>query len=178
MGGLATPAPVLAALFLITTLSSIGLPLLNNFVGEFLVLLGVLEERTLYTVLAATGVVLSAAYMLWMYQRVFLGEVSPRNQTVLDLDRRERGILLAAVALMILMGVRSPFFLRKMDASTATLLNRAGLRETRVERVVPSEVAPASGTPQHADSGVLRTPSGRPIEPPRRRRYVGNEVAP
>ena len=139
MGGLATPAPALAALFLLTTLSSIGLPLLNNFVGQFLILLGVLQERTLYAVLAATGVVLSAAYMLWMYQRVFLGEVSARNQTFPDLNRRERGILLAAAVLMIVMGVRSPFFLRKMDASTATLLDRAGLRETRVELVAPGD---------------------------------------
>jgi len=137
MGGLATPAPVLATLFLITTLSSIGLPLLNNFVGEFLILLGVLQERVLYAALAATAVVLSAAYMLWMYQRVFLGEVSDRNKVFPDLNRRERGILLAAVALMIIMGIRSPFFLRRMDASTAELLGRAGLRETRVELVVP-----------------------------------------
>jgi len=139
MGGLATPAPALATLFLITTLSSIGLPLLNNFVGEFLILLGVLQQRTLYAVLAATGVVLSAAYMLWMYQRVFLGEVSGKNHAFPDLNARERGILLAAVALMIVMGVRSPFFLRKMDASTATLLDRAGLRETRVELAEPSD---------------------------------------
>ncbi len=139
MGGLATPAPALATLFLITTLSSIGLPLLNNFVGEFLILLGVLQQRTLYAVLAATGVVLSAAYMLWMYQRVFLGEVSGKNHAFPDLNARERGILLAAAALMIVMGVRSPFFLRKMDASTATLLDRAGLRETRVELAEPSD---------------------------------------
>jgi NADH-quinone oxidoreductase subunit M len=146
MGGLATPAPILAAFFLITTLSSIGLPLLNNFVGEFLILLGVLQDRALYAALAATGVVLSAAYMLWMYQRVFLGEVSATNQHFKDLDRREKAILLATVTLMIVMGVRSPFFLRRMDATTADLLGRAGLRETRVELV-----APALGTPQSAD---------------------------
>ncbi|MGH9785707.1 MAG: complex I subunit 4 family protein, partial [Terriglobia bacterium] len=141
MGGLATPAPVLATLFLFTTLSSIGLPLLNNFVGEFLILLGVLQARTLYATLAATGVVLSAAYMLLMYQRVFLGEVSSSNRAFPDLNARERGILLAAAVLMIVMGVRSPFFLRKMDASAATLLDRAGLRETRVELVAPSETS-------------------------------------
>jgi NADH-quinone oxidoreductase subunit M len=139
MGGLATPAPVLAMLFLITTLSSIGLPLLNNFVGEFLILLGVLQERFAYAALAATGVVFAAAYMLWMYQRVFLGDVSEKNRSFPDLNRRERGILLAAVALMIGMGIRSPFFLRRMDASTDELLSRAGLRETRVERLSPSE---------------------------------------
>jgi len=139
MGGLATPAPVLATLFLITTLSSIGLPLLNNFVGEFLILLGVLQNSVLYAALAAIGVVLAAAYMLWMYQRVFLGKVSARNESFPDLNRRERGILLAAVALMIVMGVRSPFFLRQMDASTDELLGRAGLREMRVERVMPND---------------------------------------
>ncbi len=139
MGGLATPAPVLATLFLITTLSSIGLPLLNNFVGEFLILLGVLQDRVLYAALAATGVVFSAAYMLWMYQRVFLGKVSARNESFPDLNRREQSILLAAVALMIVMGVRSPFFLRQMDTSTDELLGRAGLREMRVERVIPND---------------------------------------
>ena len=139
MGGLATPAPLLATFFLITTLSSIGLPLLNNFVGEFLILLGVLQERTLYAALAAIGVVLSAAYMLWMYQRVFLGEVAPRNQAFPDLNRREAGILAAAVALMIFMGVASPYFLRKMDASTATLLEYTGRQEVRVQLVTPAD---------------------------------------
>ena len=152
MGGLATPAPALATFFLITTLSSIGLPLLNNFVGEFLVLLGVLEERMLYAVLAATGVVLSAAYMLWMYQRVFLGEVRPESPAVLDLDAREKGILIAAVALMLVMGICSPFFLRKMDASTASLLDRAGRRETRVELLSPG----ASGLRARANSGQTK----------------------
>lgn len=137
MGGLATPAPLLATFFMITALSSIGLPLLNNFVGEFLILLGVLQERTLYAALAATGVVLSAAYMLWMYQRVFLGEVAPQNRGFPDLNRRETGILAAAVALMIFMGVASPFFLRKMDASAASLLEYAGRQEVRVQLLAP-----------------------------------------
>ncbi|MBI3895132.1 MAG: NADH-quinone oxidoreductase subunit M [Acidobacteria bacterium] len=137
MGGLATPAPILATFFLITSLSSIGLPLLNNFVGEFLILLGVLQERVLYAALAATGVVLSAAYMLWMYQRVFLGEAGAKQQTMPDLNQREKAILVPAVALMILMGVFSPFFLRKMDVATASLLDHAGRREIKVERHSP-----------------------------------------
>ena len=136
LGGLATPAPTLATLFLITTLSSIGLPLLNNFVGEFLILLGVFQENMRYTVLAATGVVLSAAYMLWMYQRVFLGEAAPANQNFPDLDAREKTILLPAVALMLIMGVFSPYFLGRMDASAASLLDYAGRREIRVQNVI------------------------------------------
>ena len=134
MGGLATPAPVLASLFLITTLSSIGLPLLNNFVGEFLILLGVLQERTVYAVLAATGIVLSAGYMLWMYQRVFLGEARAEHARFPDLGLREKTILVSSVAVMLCMGLASPYFLDRMHASTVALLDHAGSREIRVEQ--------------------------------------------
>jgi NADH-quinone oxidoreductase subunit M len=137
MGGLATPAPRLAAYFLITTLASIGLPLLNNFVGEFLILLGVMDERTLYAALAATGVVLSAVYMLWMYQRVFFGEPRPEHAHLPDLTARERVIMVASVAMMLIMGLGSPYFLRRINASTAAILEQASSREIRVERVVP-----------------------------------------
>ena len=134
MGGMATPAPVLAAFFLVTTLSSIGLPLLNNFVGEFLILLGVYQERALYAALAATGVVLSAAYMLWMYQRVFFGEPRAEHASHLpDLTGLEKIILTSAAAMMLIMGIGSPYFLRRMDASTAALLDQAGSREIRVQ---------------------------------------------
>ena len=136
MGGLATPAPALATYFMITTLASIGLPLLNNFVGEFLILLGVFEERTLYATLAATGVVLSAAYMLWMYQRVFFGEPRQAHSRFADLTPRERVIMAASVAVMLLMGLASPYFLQRMNGSTAAILDKAGSREIRVERTV------------------------------------------
>jgi NADH-quinone oxidoreductase subunit M len=144
MGGLATPAPLLASLFLITTLSSIGLPLLNNFVGEFLILLGVLQEDTLHAALAATGVVLSAAYMLWMYQRVFFGEPRAEHSHFADLTHREKAILVASIAMMLFMGLRSPYFLDRMDASTASLLDRSGSREIRVQqRVAPAPLPEA-----------------------------------
>jgi len=142
MGGLATPAPVMATIFLITSLSSIGLPLLNNFVGEFLILVGVRQSYTislfrtdfpLYTALAATGSVLGAAYVLWMYQRVFFGDVRRENSRMPDLERREKIILLPAVALMFIMGVFSPFFLRRMDASIASLLDKTGGVEVHAE---------------------------------------------
>src|ERR1035437_2858812 len=132
MGGLATPAPVLAAFFLVTSLASIGLPLLNNFVGEFLILVGVNQSRGIYTVLAASGAVLSAVYMLWMYQRVFLGEMSEANKTIPDLDRREKIILVPALALMVIMGVFSPFFLRRMDATIASVSSMTGGPERHV----------------------------------------------
>ena len=73
-GGVATAAPWLSTVFLITTLASIGLPMLNNFVGEFLVLQGAAIANFTWAVYAAIGVILSACYMLWLYQRVFYGE--------------------------------------------------------------------------------------------------------
>lgn len=80
-GGVATPAPWLSTVFLVTTLASIGMPMLNNFVGEFLVLQGASKINIWWAVFAATGVILSACYMLWMYQRTFFGEYAGRRET-------------------------------------------------------------------------------------------------
>jgi NADH-quinone oxidoreductase subunit M len=167
MGGLATPVPALATYFLITTLASIGLPLLNNFVGEFLILLGVLEERTLYAALAATGVVLSAVYMLWMYQRVFFGEPRPEHSRLADLTLRERMIMAASVAMMLVLGLGSPYFLQRMNGSTTAILEQAGSREIRVERTI------APGSEEFAALGKTgaaqphRTSSPPPARPER-----------
>ena len=75
-GGVATPAPWLSTVFLITTFASAGLPLLSNFVGEFLVLQGASQANFRWAVFAAIGVILAACYLLWLYQRVFYGEAS------------------------------------------------------------------------------------------------------
>src|SRR2546425_5209013 len=84
-GGLGTTLPVFATFFMIVALSSLGLPMLNGFVGEFLVILGAFRARALFGALAAVGVVLAAVYLLWMYQRVFLGEVTDeKNRILLD----------------------------------------------------------------------------------------------
>ncbi len=127
-GGLATPMPILATCFMIITLSSIGLPLLNGFVGEFLILLGSfgagLAKAKMFTALAATGVILGAVYMLWMYQRVMLGDVTRDvNKTLPDLSLREKWVLVPMIIMAIWMGIYPQFFLRKMDASVMKLLN-------------------------------------------------------
>ena len=89
-GGVATVAPWLSTVFLITTLASIGLPMLNNFVGEFLVLQGTANANFTWTIFASIGVIFSACYMLWMYQRVFYGEVNPEvRHHLFDLQPRE-----------------------------------------------------------------------------------------
>jgi NADH-quinone oxidoreductase subunit M len=153
-GGVATPAPWLATLFLITTLASIGLPMLNNFVGEFLVLQGAAIANFSWAVFAAVGVILSACYMLWMYQRVFLGrapgmpadpgyghgshghdpdtnaQADPHASHehsgfhMPDLNAREWAALAPMILLMIWMGVAAQMFLPSIGASNTALLNQ------------------------------------------------------
>jgi NADH-quinone oxidoreductase subunit M len=109
-GGLAKQMPMFAALFLIAALSSMGLPALNGFIGEFTILLGAANSTALgtiaYAVLAAVGIVLGAAYLLWLYQRVFWGPLdNPANANVPDVNKRELGMMLALIALMVWIGV-------------------------------------------------------------------------
>jgi NADH-quinone oxidoreductase subunit M len=117
-GGLAHVSPVYAAAFLIVTLSSIGLPGLNGFVGEVLVLAGSFASNKIYGSLAALSMVLGAVYMLWMYQRVFLGKITnPENASLTDIGARERILLLPIVVMMVWIGVYSAPFLSRMEAS-------------------------------------------------------------
>jgi NADH-quinone oxidoreductase subunit M len=156
-GGLATPLPVLSGFFLFTTLSSIGLPLLNNFVGEFLVLAGSYYARPVYAYTAAVGVILSACYMLWMYQRVFFGEVTaPVNQTLPDASLREKFVVVPAMVMMLWMGLAAPAFLGKVDTTTARILEQASAGNYRVEK--------ASGFRLQA-SGRAAAPEARSLKP-------------
>ena len=124
-GGLANRMPIYAAFFLIVTLSSIGLPGLNGFVGEFLVLLGTFGVDRIRASIAAVGVILSAVYMLWMYQRVMWGRVeNERNMELRDLLGRERAMLIPLLVIMLWMGMYSSYFLRPMDASVMKLMNQ------------------------------------------------------
>ncbi|MDH7514537.1 MAG: NADH-quinone oxidoreductase subunit M [Bacteroidota bacterium] len=127
-GGLARVMPVFATVFLITALSSIGLPGLNGFVGEFLILLGSFRSPILgtpvYTAIAASGIVLSAVYMLWMYRRVFLGTVpSEAVGEMRDLDRRETGLLIPLVLLIVWIGIYPNTFLAKTSSFSRELTN-------------------------------------------------------
>jgi NADH-quinone oxidoreductase subunit M len=125
-GGLANRMPVYAAFFLVVTLSSIGLPGLNGFVGEFLILLGTFGVSGMRAAVAALGVILSAVYMLWMYQRVIWGEIkNDRNAVLSDLGRREYAMLIPLLIVIVWMGVYSNYFLRPMDASVAKLVNQS-----------------------------------------------------
>ncbi len=110
-GGLAKQMPVYATLFLIAALSSMGLPALNGFIGEFTILLGAANRSLVWASFASVGIVLGAAYLLWLYQRVFWGPLdNPANKTLPDVNRRELGMLLALVAVMVWMGIRPAVF--------------------------------------------------------------------
>ncbi|MBU2226494.1 MAG: NADH-quinone oxidoreductase subunit M [Proteobacteria bacterium] len=122
-GGLSKVMPKLAVFFMIVTLSSIALPGTNGFVGEFLILLGAFKSNMLYGVLAASGVILGAVYMLWMFQRVMFGKITKEeNRGLPDLSKREAAILVVVVAFVFLMGLYPGAFLKKMDASAAGYL--------------------------------------------------------
>jgi NADH-quinone oxidoreductase subunit M len=125
-GGLASPMPIYATFFLIAVLSSVGLPLLNGFVGEFLVLSGAFQDKMIYGVLAASGVIWSAAYLLWMYQRVFYGPIHhEENRALPDLDGREQISLWPLAIMALVMGVASPLWMKSIDPSVAAISNPA-----------------------------------------------------
>jgi NADH-quinone oxidoreductase subunit M len=156
-GGLATPMPWFATLFVIASLSSIGLPFLNGFVGEFLIMIGswtsvaVSYPRTA-TMLAGTGVIWAAVYMLWMLQRVVFGKVTnPANAMLSDLNAREVGLIIPLLALMLFMGVYPSVFLDR---------SRASVEQIRTRVAQP----PAGGS----FAEVTLTPSERPGELERR----------
>jgi NADH-quinone oxidoreductase subunit M len=142
-GGLKAVMPRLVAVFLLITLSSIGLPGLNGFVGEFLVLLGAFRWDPRFAAFAASGVILSAVYMLWMFQRVNYGPVThDENLKLPDLTVRERWVIIPTVAAAVFMGVLPGVFLRPMQPSVDRLLQR-------VSHEVSAQAPPAE-TPRHA----------------------------
>jgi NADH-quinone oxidoreductase subunit M len=122
-GGLATPMPVFATFFMVIMLASAGLPLLNGFVGEFLVLSGAFQARMIYGILAASGIIWGAYYLLWLYQRIFYGEVTVQvNHTLPDLNARERLSLWPLAVMALVMGVIPTMFLRQIDPAVKVAL--------------------------------------------------------
>jgi NADH-quinone oxidoreductase subunit M len=122
-GGLSTPMPIYAIIFMIVALSSIGLPGLNGFVGEFLILLGTFKTNMFYAIIAATGVIFAACYMLWMFQRVMFGKVeNEKNKDLKDLSWREIAIFAPMILFIVWIGVYPSTFLDKTKASTENFI--------------------------------------------------------
>src|SRR5881296_3147133 len=122
-GGLWQVIPAFSALFLVVTLSSLGLPGLNGFVGEFLILLGAFQRNPWMAALATTGIIFAAVYMLWMYQRVVFGEVTrDANRRLADLTTREWAVLVPVVALIVWIGVYPAAFTGKTETTIEALI--------------------------------------------------------
>ncbi len=142
-GGLSTPMPIFAAIFMIVSLSSIGLPGLNGFVGEFLILLGTFRTNQVYAVVAATGVIFAACYMLWMFQRVMFGQVTnEKNRKLKDLSWREIAIFAPLLLFIVWIGVYPNTFLHKTKATTENFLammDKAKATQTAVSQVFKGE---------------------------------------
>jgi NADH-quinone oxidoreductase subunit M len=146
-GGLKAVTPRLVTAFLLITLASIALPLMNGFIGEFLILIGAFRWDSRLAVFAATGVILSAVYMLWMFQRVNYGPLTnEKNRTLPDLSPREWALVVPTVAMCVLMGVVPSVFLRPMEPAVARVIERVtGSQPARVERRPP--VQPPAAQP-------------------------------
>lgn len=126
-GGLAKVVPVYSTILLIVSLSSIGLPGLNGFIGEFLILIGSFNSTVLnsymYAIFAATGVIFAAVYLLWMYQRVVFGKLeNPQNKDLKDLNKREIGLLIPILLFIVWIGIYPSTFLNKSDLSIKSIL--------------------------------------------------------
>jgi NADH-quinone oxidoreductase subunit M len=127
-GGICRVMPIYASIFFLITLSSVGFPTTNGFIGEFLILVGVFQVNKAAAVLAGTGVILGAIYMFWMYQRVFYGRISnPKNEKLKDLNLRELAYLLPLVVMVFWIGLYPNFFLNKMHSSADHFISQVNI---------------------------------------------------
>ena len=133
-GGLWKSVPVFATIYMVVMLSSIGLPGLNGFVGEFLIMIGAFIRIRLAVVIAVVGVILEALYMLWTYERVWFGPiVKTVNETISDLSVREIAVMVPVIALMLFMGFFPRPLISRMEPSVTAMLSRANFAEAQLE---------------------------------------------
>lgn len=131
-GGVTKVMPVFASFFLIITLSSLGLPGTNGFVGEFLILAGSFQRAPVFTILATVGIIFAAAYLLWMFLRVMFGPITnQKNNSLVDLNGREIGILIPIILMIFWIGIYPSTFLKKTEATAAALI--ANVQKARAE---------------------------------------------
>ena len=192
-GGLKLIVPFMATMFLIATLSSVAVPFFNGFVGEFTILQGSFisaKAGMMPTAFAATGMILSAVYMLWWFQRIMLGPVTqPVNKHLPDLSRSEWLVLTPLVIMIFWIGLGSPYWLSKMEAPVATLLpHEAEL----IDPALPISTVISQGgvnlpltkekepTHTHADTPVPKVETPKPVEttPPANNGTAGNTATP
>ena len=145
-GGVAKVMPVFSAIFMIVMLSSIGLPGTNGFVGEFLILLGTFKANMWYGIIAASGVIFAACYMLWMYQRVIFGKLTnPENEKLKDIGWREKLIMVPLVILIFFIGIYPKPFFDRMEPAVNQVLAYVELAKANEERSRTQELALREG---------------------------------
>ncbi len=181
-GGLSKQMPIFATVFMIVTFSSVGLPGTNGFVGEFLILLGVFESQLRWwTIIATSGVILSAVYMLWVFQRVMFGELdNPKNQKLLDLNAREIAIMVPLLVLIFFMGLYPKPFIDKMDPAIKKLVAQVRISSVNAQMIPAASQMPMpeghqgmqmpaseqGGQMQEGHQGMPQMPAGHPGESP------------
>ena len=173
-GGLSKVMPVYAAVFLLMTMSSIGLPALNGFIGELLILQGIFAVSLWWAAVAAAGIVLGAAYMLWLYQRTMFGKVdNPRNEALADLGLREFALFVPLIILAVWIGLYPSPFIRRLDTSVNRVVARVSpqyVQQIAADCATPpapaaapapeAVVASAFVTPPCADGTTGAAPEG------------------
>ncbi|MFQ5580126.1 MAG: NADH-quinone oxidoreductase subunit M [Nitrospiria bacterium] len=168
-GGLSYQMPVFAAFFAVTMFSSMGLPGLNGFVGEFLILVGAFEANKIYAGIAVVGIILGAAYMLWLFQRMMFGKLDkPENQKLLDMNRREVAYMVPLVVFMFWIGLYPKPFIQMMEPSVEKIvqrLNASSAKRTGSEEKV-KKVVRERGLPEHSVALALRGEPGVLIDAP------------
>ena len=142
--GLQQVAPVFAAAFMVVMLSSIGVPGLNGFVGEYLILIGSFLTARWWVVVAATGVILAALYLLWAYQRVFHGEPDEENRSFAELRWREGLLLLPFIGIIVFTGIYPKPMLERIEPAVHSLIEHVS------ERTGYSEPQPVAAVPHDA----------------------------
>jgi NADH-quinone oxidoreductase subunit M len=149
--GIQAVAPIFAAAFMVVMLSSIGVPGLNGFVGEFLILIGSFETARWWTVVAATGVILAALYLLWAYQRVFHGEPDEANSSFAEMNLREGSLILVFISLIVFTGLYPKPMLERIEPSVDKL----------IEHVVKhSDYQPPTAPAEHSETPAESTHTG------------------
>jgi NADH-quinone oxidoreductase subunit M len=147
--GIQSVAPIFAAAFMIIMLSSIGVPGLNGFVGEYLILIGSFLSARWYVVVAATGVILAALYMLWAYQRVFHGEPDEANKTFPELKAKEAAVLLPMIAVIVFTGVYPKPMLDRIEPAVQSLIShvedKAGFESPQPASIVVGDIPDEAG---------------------------------
>ncbi|MDD2271198.1 MAG: NADH-quinone oxidoreductase subunit M [Desulfuromonadaceae bacterium] len=165
-GGLSKQMPIFATVFMIVTFSSVGLPGTNGFVGEFLILLGAFESQLRWwTIVATSGVILSAVYMLWVFQRVMFGELdNPKNQKLADLNAREIAIMVPLLVMIFFMGLYPKPFIDKMDPAIKKLVAQVRVASVEAKAIPGAEAVqlPAGHPPIDQSQMQMPLPAGHP----------------